>query len=86
MKTFAVSNSPSFNGKYTVNYKDNKHIKLLSNYLCDLSKKEHLTAKFATDYVELNTVTAQQDNNVLTLLKKIFANYSANGEKVVNKI
>lgn len=73
--TISISNSPSFQGKYTVGVKENKHVKYLTNYLCDLVKKEHLTATFSRDTIELNTITTQQDKSVQELFKNLLIKY-----------
>ena len=71
----AILKTPSFKGKYIVKMNDNKHVKFLTNHLCDLVKKEHLTATFSRDFVEMNTVTAQQDKNIQNSLKELLVKY-----------
>ena len=75
MSISAISKTPSFKGKYTVKINDNKHLKLLTNHLCDLVKKEHLTATFSRDFIEINTLTVQQDKNVQNTLKELLVKY-----------
>ena len=73
--TISISSHPTFKGKYLVNVNDNKHVKLLTNHLCDLVKKEHLTATFSRDILELNTLTKQQDKTVQGTLENLFVKY-----------
>ena len=85
MKTQSISNSLNFNGKYVVPIKENSNIKLLTNYLCDLTKAQQLTASFSKDEVVLSTVNNTQDLAVQKTLKDICANYILDGKKVINK-
>lgn len=77
MKINTVSNSPSFNAKFTVNYNENKQVKYLANIISDFAKKEHVPTTFSRDAIELSSVQKSQDTVIAKFLEALKIKFSA---------